>query len=155
LFARLKGKQMTDLTNHPAFSWLGKDALSLPVYAEYFVGAKIAIMGESPYLDAKNAGIELVLKADHTVKAVHLYAEGIEDFSAYAAPLPAGLSLSSSRASVRAALGDPAMGIDAGGVGLMAIEFTFDRYEAGDHYLRFEYLKGEAAIRLVTIGCGG
>ena len=115
-------------------------------------GAKGIIMGESPYLDAKKAGIELALNADHTVKAVHLYAQGIEDFAAYADPLPAGLSLMSNRADVRATLGEPAMAMDANGVGLMAIEFAFDRYEMVEHYLRFEYLKGEAAIRLETIG---
>lgn len=143
---------MTEFTTHPAFSWLGKDALSLSIYAERFDGAAITIMGESLYLDAKQAGIELALNADHTVKAVHLYAEGIEDFAAYADPLPAGLSLSSSRGEVRAALGEPAMGMDAGGVGLMAIAFAFDRFEADAQYLRVEYLPGNAAIRLVTIG---
>ncbi len=143
---------MTEFTSHPAFSWLGKDALSLPIYAERFDGAAITIMGESPYLDAKNSGIELALNADHTVKAVHLYAQGVEDFVAYAEPLPAGLALSSSRANVRLALGEPAMSMDAGGVGLMAIEFAFDRYEEGDHYLRFEYARGAAALRMVTFG---
>lgn len=143
---------MTEFTSHLAFSWLDKDALSLPIYAERFDGAAITIMGESPYLDAKNSGIELALNADHTLKAVHLYAQGVEDFEAYAEPLPADLALSSSRADVRAALGEPAMSMDAGGVGLMAIEFAFDRYEAGEHYLRIEYLKGENAIRLVTMG---
>ncbi len=142
---------MTDFTNHPAFSWLGKEALSLPIYAEKFDGAAITIMGESPYLDAKGAGIEFALNADHSVKAVHLYAQGIEDFAAYADPLPVGLTLTSSRADVRAALGEPALQMEPGGVGLMAIEFAFDRYEAGDQYLRFEYMKGETAIRLVTV----
>lgn len=146
---------MIDFATHPAFSWLGKDALSLPIYAERFDGAKVIIMGESPYLDAKKAGIELALKADHSVKAVHLYAQGIEGFAAYADSLPGGLILSNSRADVRAALGEPAMSMDAGGVGLMAIEFAFDRYETVEHYLRFEYLKGEAAIRIVTIGMTG
>ncbi len=143
---------MTDFTNHPAFSWLGKQALDLPVYAASFGGAAIRIAGESPYLDAKAAGIEFALHADHSVRAVHLYAQGVEGFEAYAEPLPAGLTLSNSRADVRAALGEPVMSMDAGGTGLMAIEFAFDRYEAGGHYLRFAYENGESAVRLVTIG---
>ncbi len=142
---------MTNFANHPAFFWLGEQALSLPIYAERFDGAAIAVMGESPYLDAKQAGIELALSTDHTVNAVHLYAQSVEDFTAYADALPGGLSLSNSRADVRSILGEPAMQMDPGGIGLMAIEFAFDRYEADDHYMRVEYMKGEAAIRLITI----
>lgn len=143
---------MPDFTNHPAFAWLGKDALSLPIYAERFDGAAITNMGESPYLNMKTAGIELALNPYHTVRAVHLYAKGVEEFDAYADDLPAGLTLASSRAYARAALGEPTMSMEAGGVGLMAIEFAFDRFETGDHYLRVEYRPGEAGIRLVTIG---
>ncbi len=143
---------MTEFTNHPAFSWLGKDVQSLLSYAECFYGAKIIFVGESPYLDAKKAGIELVLNADHSVKAVHFYAQDTEDFHAYAEPLPGGLTLSNSREEVLAAFGSAAMSMDPGGIGLMAIEFAFDRFETSEHYLRFEYLTGEGAIRLVTIG---
>ncbi len=143
---------MTDFTQHPAFAWLGKDALTLPVYAESFNGAAITTKGESPYLDAKKAGIELALNADHMVRAVDLYAQGIEGFDAYADPLPAGRALSNNRADVVAAMGAPALSMDAGGVGLMAIEFAFDRFEASNHYVRFEYGEGETAVRMVTIG---
>ncbi len=143
---------MIGFTEHPAFSWLGQDALSLPVYAECFDGAEVFTGGESPYLNAKKAGIQFALNADQSVRAVHLYAQDIEGFDAYAQPLPAGLALSSSRAYVQAALGEPVMSMNAGGVGVMAIEFAFDRYEAGDHYLRIEYQSGDTAIRLVTIG---
>lgn len=143
---------MTEFTDHPAFSWLGKDALSLPIYAERFDGATIFIGGESPYLDAKMAGIELALNADQTVKVVHLYSEGIEGFAAYADPLPTGLSLSSSRAEVCAALGEPVRRGEKGGVGIMAIEYSWDRFEANGKYPHFEYLPGDGAVRLATIG---
>jgi hypothetical protein len=138
--------------NASAFAWLGQDPLSLPVYAACFGGAAVEIMGESPFLNAKAAGISLALKPNHTVRAVFLYSEGVEGFSAYADALPAGVSLSSSRADVQAACGEAAMSMEAGGIGLMAIDFAFDRYESGDHYLRFEYVTGDSAIRLVTLG---
>ena len=140
------------VTRHPAFGWVGQPALSLDVYAERFAGAAVEIMGESPYLNATGAGLSFALHEDHTVRAVFLYAAGVEGFDQYAAPLPAGLAFRDDRAKVRAALGEPAMNGEAGGVGLMAIEFSFDRYEPNEHYLRFEYLADDRGIRLVTIG---
>jgi hypothetical protein len=144
---------MTGFPDHPALTWIGQPALSLPVYAQLFDGAAVEIMGASPYLNAKAAGISFALHPDHSVRAVFLYAAGVEDFAQYAAdPLPAGLSFSSTRADVRAVLGAPAMSADAGGVGLMAIDFAFDRFEDGARYLRFEYWPDDAGARLVTVG---
>ncbi len=144
---------MTQLPDHIAFGWLDQAALALPVYGQLFNGAAVQTMGESPYLNAKAAGISFGLNDDHSVRAVFLYAKGIEGFSAYVAlPLPAGLTFDSTRSDVRGALGDPALMADAGGAGLMAIDFAFDRFEDGLRYLRFEYAPDVAGIRLVTIG---
>jgi hypothetical protein len=138
--------------SHIAFSWIDQPALLLPVYAQQFGGARVEIAGESPYLSAKAAGISFALHPDHSVRAVFLYAQGVEDFAQYGAPLPGDLSFATSRTHVRAALGDPVFSGEAGGVGLMAIDHSFDRYEDGAYYLRFEYMSGDAPIRLVTIG---
>jgi hypothetical protein len=139
-------------TDHPAFAWLGKPALGLDVYASAFEGAGTEIMGESSYLNARAAGISFALTKDHSVQAVFLYADGVEGFAHYADPLPAGLSFNSSRADVRAALGGAAMSADAGGEGIMAIDYAFDRFEDDIFYLRFVYSSDEVAIRHVTFG---
>ncbi len=138
--------------SHPAFGWFGKPAFDLDVYAQLFNGAKAEILGESPYLNAKSAGVSFALNDDETVRAVFLYSQGVERFEQYSHTLPAGLSFTSSRAEVHKVLGKPVMSGEVGGVGVFAIEFSFDRYEADDRYLRFEYLAGDKAIRLVTIG---
>ncbi len=137
---------------HIAFTWIGQPALMLPVYGELFDGAKPVIAGESPYLSNKAAGIEFALYPDHRVRAVFLYAADVEDNAQYAGALPADLSFASSRVDVRAVLGDPVFSGEAGGVGLMAIDHSFDRYEDGTHYLRFEYAPGDTSIRMVTAG---
>jgi hypothetical protein len=139
-------------TAHPGFAWLQRPALGLEVYVQLFDAAPVVTMGESPFLNAKSAGISFALHADHSVRAVFLYAQGVEAFAQYAGPLPAGLSFASCRADVRAALGEPAMAMDAGGVGLMAIEHGFDRYEHQGQYVRFEYLPDNGTVRLVTLG---
>jgi hypothetical protein len=137
---------------HPAFLWLGQPAMTLDVYGRLFNGAQPQIMGESSYLNAQPAGISFALTAEHSIKAIFFYAQGVEDFAQFGETLPAGLSFSNNRAEVRAALGDAAFSGEAGGVGIMAIDFAFDRFEHGSHYLRFEYAPGDSAVRLVTIG---
>jgi hypothetical protein len=138
--------------SHIAFSWINQPALSLPIYAQQFGGARVEIAGESPYLSAKAAGISFALHPDHRVRAVFLYAQGVEDFAQYGAPLPGDLSFAASRADVRKAFGEPVLSGEAGGTEIFAIEHSFDRYEEGPYYLRFEYMPGDAAIRLATIG---
>jgi hypothetical protein len=139
-------------SSYIAFAWINQLAPSLPVYAELFNGAEVQIMGESPYLNAKAAGISFALTPDQLVQSVFLYADGIEDFAQYTQPLPAELSFNSSRSEVRLALGEPVFSAEVGGVGLMAIEHSFDRFEDDVHYIRFEYMPGDLAIRIVTLG---
>jgi hypothetical protein len=143
---------MTTSFDYPVISWLGTDPFSLPVYSECFDDAGIEIMGESPYINAKGAGISFALTQERRIKTVFLYSQGFEGFSAYAGALPLGLTLNSSRAEVRAAMGDPAMSGEKGGVGIMTLDFSFDRFEKGEHYLNFRYLAGDKAIQLIVIG---
>jgi hypothetical protein len=137
---------------HAAFGWIGEPALQLEIYHSSFAGAKPVIMGESPYLNAKPAGMSFALTKKHAVKAVFLYASSIEGFEQYAGGLPVGLTFSSTRDDVKSKIGEAVFSGEAGGIGLMAIEHSFDRFEHGSHYLRFEYMPGNGSIRLVTIG---
>lgn len=50
------------------------------------------------------------------------------------------------------ALGERAVAADAGGSGISAIDHPFDLYEQGPRYPRFEYLTGNAGMRMVTLG---
>ncbi len=143
---------MSIFNDHPALRWLDKDPFGLPVYSELFAGAQIETMGESPYLNAEMAGISFALSRKNRVQSVFLYGGDLEGFAAYTGPLPGGLSFANSRADLRGALGTPAMSGEAGGIGLMAIEHSWDRFESEGVYVRFEYHTGDSAIRLVTIG---
>jgi hypothetical protein len=147
-----KGILMAALFDHPALAWLGADPFGLPIYSACFAGAKPATFGETPYLNAKAAGISFALTRGGKVETVFLYSQGFEGFSAYGGALPNGLSLASSRAEVRTALGDPVMSGEKGGVGLMAIEFSFDRFEDGKNYMNFQYLPGDKGVNLLVIG---
>jgi hypothetical protein len=137
----------------PALSWLNCHYESVDGYAALFNGAVPEIMGESPYINGRDAGIAFALNEKNEIRAIFLYAEGVEDFCQYQADLPAGLSFFSSRAEVRASMGiAPSFSGEAGGEGIFAIEHSYDRFENEAFYIRFEYYAGDANIRLVTMG---
>jgi hypothetical protein len=136
----------------PLLRWIDQRYDAIGDYARLFKSAKPKTMGESPYLQGKEAGIAFALTRDHHVRAIFLYAQGVEGFAEYAGALPGVCTFSSTRADVRAALGVPAMAADAGGSGVFAIEHSFDRFEANGFYARFEYMAGDAGVRLVTLG---
>jgi hypothetical protein len=136
----------------PLLSWIGRRYDAIADYVRLFKSAKPKTMGESPYLQSKDAGIAFALWQDHSIRAIHLYAKGVEGFSEYTGALPAALTFSSARAHVTTAMGAPAMSAEAGGSGIFAIEHSFDRFEAEGFYIRFEYFTNDAGVRLVTLG---
>jgi hypothetical protein len=146
------GENMTNHFTSPLFGYLGQRYDAVDFYASLFQSAEPKVTGEFPYLYANHAGIQFALtKKTFLVSAIFLFAEGVEGNAQYQGELQAGLSFASTRADVRAVLGEPAMGGDAGGEGIMAIAHAFDRYENEAHYLRVEHFDG-AGVRLITLG---
>jgi hypothetical protein len=137
----------------PMLGWLNLPYDTADGYAALFKDAAPEIMGESPYLNCRDAGIAFALDRKDKVIAIFLYAADVEGFVKYRADLPAGLSCCSTRADVNAAMGRAAsFSGESGGEGIFAIEHSFDRFEDGPFYIRFEYWLGNAGVRLVTMG---
>jgi hypothetical protein len=143
---------MSQLFESPIFNYLDQLGHEVDIYSSTFKAAEAEIMGESPYLNARDAGISFALNKELKVEAIFLYADNVEDFNQYQDVLPGGLFFQMSRAQVRKVLGEPSMSGDAGGIGIFAIEFSFDRYESDSNYLRLEYTAKDDHIRLVTLG---
>jgi hypothetical protein len=139
--------------DHPALRWLMQTYEKTEGYALLFNGALPEIMGESPYLNSRDGGIAYALDKNGKVIAIFLYAEGVEEFAQYQAQLPADLSFTNVRADVITAMQQkPALSAEAGGEGIFAIPCSFDRFEEGAFYIRFEYWPQNAGIRMVTMG---
>jgi hypothetical protein len=136
----------------PLLAWLGQNYQETSGYDPLFASSEPEIMGESWYLNARPKGIAFALTKKKAVEAIFLYDEGVEGFSRYPESLPGGMGFDATRAQVRAAFGEPGFAGEAGGTGLMAIEFGFDRFEQGAHYIRFEYWADDKGIRLITLG---
>jgi hypothetical protein len=136
----------------PLADYLGQKFDRVELYTSLFNAAALEIMGETPFINSHANGISFRLDQDQKIDAIFLYAQGVEDFAAYDGALPAGRSFSNTREDVRAALGEPSFSGEAGGAGIMAIDYSFDRFENDHHYIRFEYTAEASGIRLVTIG---
>jgi hypothetical protein len=144
---------MSSAFHIPPCAWIGLPFADVAAASPDIFGAfSPETMGESLYVNARPHGIALALSRKKCVEAVFLYAEGVEDFSRYQAALPGGVTFTSTRAVARAALGAPSLSGDVGGIGIMAIEHAFDRFEDAAHYVRFTYWADDAGVRLVTIG---
>jgi hypothetical protein len=143
---------MSQIFESPVFGYPGQPWNQVDIYSTMFNSAEPEVMGESKYLNARDAGISFALNKKLKIESIFLYADGVEDFKQYVEELPGGISFDMSRSQVRKALGEPSFSAEVGGIGLMAIDFSFDRYESDTHYIRFEYTENNAHIRLVTIG---
>lgn len=143
---------MTNIFAHQLFANIGQKAFETELYTQSFNGADVEIMGESPYLNASDAGIELVLSKKHTIEAIHLFNGAAEGFCRYSGLFPLDIDFDMTRAHVRLKLGKPAMSAEAGGIGIMAIEHSFDRYEDDRFYIRIQYEAGDSAVALITLG---
>jgi hypothetical protein len=143
---------MSQIFESPIFGYIGQLWNKVDIYSTTFNSVEPEVMGESNYLNARDAGISFALDKKSKVESIFLYSDGVEDFKQYSEELPGEILFEMSRAQIRKALGEPGFSGEAGGVGLMAIDFSFDRYESDIHYIRFEYAEKDAHIRLVTIG---
>jgi hypothetical protein len=136
----------------PLLEWLDKPYTAVADRAALFGDIKPEIMGESLYLNGRDAGISLALCPKQHIQSIFLYAEGVEDFAQYVGHVPQGLSFGSARMDVCAVMGEPAMSADAGGTGIFAIDYSFDRFERDGCYIRFEYTSDATSVRLITLG---
>jgi hypothetical protein len=143
---------MTSPFTSPLFAMLGQRYDVVDIYPTLFQSAEPKTNGEFPYLYANHAGIQFALtKKTFLIEAIFLFAQDVEKNSQYQGETPAAISFVATREKVHAVLGEPVMAMDAGGEGLMAIEYSFDRYEDDLHYFRIEYFE-TGGVRMMTLG---
>jgi hypothetical protein len=143
---------MSQIAQSPFFDYLGQKVTTLDIYRATFKSAEPVDIEGFKYLSAREEGISLSLSKTLEVKSVFLFAEGVDGFRQYKHSLPNELSFLSSRAVICQQLGAPSRSGEAGGIGIMAVSFAWDRYDLDRDYLHIEYTKGENRIRILTIG---
>lgn len=106
---------------------------------------------ESGVLVFKKEGLQISFDKKRKVDTIHIFSEGIQGYGQYSSALPIGLSFHMSRDETRAVLGTPSqMG---GPIKALIGEdvFFWDRWDAINFVLHFQYAEDKDSITLITI----
>jgi hypothetical protein len=122
--------------------------------AHYFQSGPFEVQNgqDGEFIKAFARGLEVSLNKERKIRAIFLYGLGDPEFDKFAEPLPSGLTFETSRLATQGRLGTPGASGEVGGVGLMALEFAWDRYNFLEFYLHLEYARGDVSIRKITLG---
>jgi hypothetical protein len=82
--------------------------------------------------------------------AVHLYADGVENFREYPLQLPGGLNFRETKAQVHEKLGAPSA-TGGGKKALGKIWPSWDRYDYDGYSVTVQYASGQDRVELVTL----
>jgi hypothetical protein len=102
------------------------------------------------FIQNKKQGVAVWLDHHQRITAIGLHSKGFEKGAGYTGDLPADLVWATSRIAARTSFGPPESSGDAGGVGIMAVEFSWDRWalDTGG-FMRIEYTAGDSGIRAI------
>jgi hypothetical protein len=96
-------------------------------------------------------GIDIILREDLTIKAIHFYSGISDDTAQFIGELPFNVTFSFSQQETRKLLGNPQA---SGGGGKSVISGTipfWDRYVFGYWVLHFQFTNSLDSIELITI----
>jgi hypothetical protein len=149
---------MPDKIKDAIFDNFGKPIEATDLFAKY----KLALLkkakpsdGSGAIYAAKEAGVEVRqdLKDRSTIETIFLkyYVDG-KGWKIFAEEAPCGLAQDMSRTTVKKLLGKPDFSVEKGGIGLMAITNSADKwYDTIGNSIHVEYAEDDNSIRLLSI----
>jgi hypothetical protein len=111
--------------------------------------------GSGAYYGAKEAGVEVQQSLDDrsTIATIFLkyYVDG-RGWKIFTDEAPCGLKQDMSRAAVLKLLGKPDFSVEKGGMGIMAIANSADKwYDAIGNGIRVEYAEDDNSIKMISV----
>ncbi len=105
------------------------------------------------FLRNKKLAVAAWLDHHQRVTALGVFAKGVEKSAkSYANELPGGLVWMTTRTEARTKFGDPESSGDAGGTGIFALEFSWDRWQLDTGgFLRLEYTTDDTGLRAIQL----
>jgi hypothetical protein len=133
--------------------WPLLNALGQPISTELLHDWFDAKPAQGEWMLSKSKGVSAVFDHHHRLTAWNYYTKGIEPGAKeYVGELPGTLTWATSRAQARKIFGPPESSGEVGGVGLMAIEFSWDRWHLDTGaFIRCEYAPNDASIRQIQL----
>jgi hypothetical protein len=137
-----------------ALKWIDKKLPEIKEtleYGKYFDSILVEKGTEVLYLFNRKLGIDMILRENSSVKAIHFYSGTQNGTSRFQDKLPYDLNFSFSRESSRALLGWPEF--TGGGEYSMLYGITpyWDKYVFEKNYLHLQFSKDFKQIDLITI----
>jgi len=100
------------------------------------------------YMELPASGLAFVASLSRRVIAIQLHAEGYQEYTGFARPIPDGISFSHSRRAVQRRLVKPSA---TGGGNFHGKASVWDRFDKPEYSLHVQYADNDASINLVTI----
>ena len=113
--------------------------------------SQIERIGDQSVVEFPSRGFSLILPDHEHIGAVHLHAQGHEDYTRFAGEMPGGIQFSDTRAIVRQRMGTPARSGEAKTVPVLGKVPPYDIYIVGKTTVRVQYDFDEARVLLITL----
>ena len=107
-------------------------------------------MSGTPYWESDANGIAFEVE-DGTIDTVFLFGNGKDGFETYSAGLVAGLTFASSRADVRAALGEPVQSEGPQHLATDVHNGGWDKFAIDRYFFHFTYAARDGVLELLTM----
>lgn len=134
--------------------WIDKDFSAIKdsvLFSRYFDAITLERGLGVFFLFNSVLGIDIIIREDKTVKAIHLYSGSDGNTSRFSDVLPFNLDFTSSRMEVVKKLGNPIMS-SIGGVSFLYEETPqWDKFKVDKLFFHFQYGKISNEIDLVTM----
>lgn len=145
---------MNQIRSMGIIEWIDKhinDISQSLLFSKYFDSINIEEGVDSYYFLNPYLGIDIILRVNKTVKAIHFYSDGHPGVEKFIDNLPKGLDFSYSRKQIHDLFGEP-IATGGGGRSLLYENVpTWDKYQFDSHSLHLQYNANESSINLLTI----
>jgi hypothetical protein len=133
------------------FNYLGKKLSEQNLFTLWGL-SKGNRSGNSVYFQNPSLGVEVITDVKDKLNTIFLYGRKEGKFKPFTGEIPFGLTFGISQSQTRDIMGEPSRSGEKGGVGIMAIERSWDKWE--NHIgqaIRVEYTEDEKGIFQVTL----
>lgn len=134
--------------------WIDKDFIEIRdtlLFSKYFDTIALERGIDVSFLFNPNLGIDVIIRDDNTVKAIHLYSGNDHNSNRFIDILPFDLVFTNSRMNVLEKLGTPFLS-GGGGASLLYQEIPYwDKFKIENYFIHIQYGKATNCIDLVTI----
>jgi hypothetical protein len=133
------------------FNYLGKKLSEQNLFTLWQLSKKNR-SGDRIYFQNPDLGVELITDVKEKLNTIFLYGRKEGKFKPFTGEIPFGITFKMSQSQTHAIMGKPTRSGEKGGVGIMAVERSWDKWENNiGQAIRVEYTEDEKGIFQITL----